>query len=473
METLVEILDEKLKKSAFLRRAAVKGEVQMPDSSKRISRFYRFKGYCALIIFSFRGVAPGVRNFLECRLFENEKDLLYIPLSRLTPVLTDGYRYLEYPYVATKEQMAEAMDQLLSNLEELDPAISSFFRGGADKARVYTQLVDEVNAYCGEKVLLYNGRVAPADEEIELRALYKMLRFFYASRIAERIAGPFNGFFYDRPVHAMDAMAAHQRRDGEIESILSLSADRVQISSLQKQLYLLAKRQSGVAILPALLLSILGCTLLLGPVLALFCLALYYFAAGGFDSSVLYHTALQGEYYLFALLPLFFSGFLWLSFDDRPVFFLLYGKKRFKDYAAALHSPGERRATGIVGSLILSGLIVISFLSGRCGVAFKEDHFEDQSSYFSLESTNYSYDKIKEAATLGAFEETDDVLLLILEDGRGLYLGRAEEHAPLLKLLEEKQVPFTEYADKQALYEAHPHFAPNEEEAESPEMGEN
>ena len=475
MAELLKVFDEKLKKSPFLRRAAVKGEAPPARGAKAVGRLYRMRGYSALFVFSFKGAAPGVRNFLECRIYENDKDALYIPLSRLTGMITEGYRYLEYPFIATEEQMGQALDELLAALEELEPAITSFFREGEKKAQLYGELVDEVNRYCGEKLFSYEGRVILNDEEVDPRALERMLRFFYAYRISSAVAGPFSDFLNGRPVKALDGLAAARRPDGETVRLVALSYDQVAVSDLQKRLFALNKRQNGLMALPAIFLAAAGCALLLGPLLALVCALVYYASAGGFDPEVLIHTARNTEQLAYLSAPLLFSGILWLCFDVRPLFFLLYGKKSYKDYACALHTGFERRATGIVGALLLAGMLSLSFMIGRCGVAFKENYFVDQNSFFSLESVNYTYDKIEQAALIGGrYSSEQDTLVLVLKDGQVVDLyGRpssAQLEGQILPLLEEKGVKIEKYADMEAFFAVYPQLDPKTE-TESPAEG--
>ena len=462
MADLIRIFDEKLKKSAFLRTAAVKADLPEGKNKRAVCRLYRARGYCALFVFSFRGAAPGVRNLLECRIYEKENDLLYIPLSKLTGVITEGYRYLEYPYIATEEQMAEATDELLAALEELDPAITAFFNDTEPKTALYNELVREVNLYCGEEVLDYTGRVTVKHGEAEAAAVSKMLKFFYAMRISNHFAGPFAEFFHGRPHLALRGLLSNRHPDGETLRIVTLSPEQIAVSDLQKRLFKLAKRQSGVMLLPAMTLSALGCGLLAGPLLALLCALIYYFGAGGSDPSIVLHTALDSSRLFFFLLPLIMGGVLWLCFDEKPIFFLLYGRKRYKDYAEALHSPLERRASGVVGSLLLSALLVLSLLGGRYGVAFKEDYFSKPTAFFSLESINYTYDKIECAAVVG--EGNDSLFLLILKDGQTISAGAVEGHSAPIDLLEERGIKTERYADTQELYAAFPHLKPAEAE---------
>lgn len=477
MAELVKILDEKLKKSPFLRREGVKGEAPVSSGRKAVCRLYRMRGYCALFVFSFSGAAPGVRNFLECRIYEHEKDLLYIPLSKLTGMITEGYRYLEYPYIATEEQMAGAMDELLSALEELTPAITAFFSDRSMKDQIYFELVEEANRYCGEKVLDYNGTVSVADEEVEQRALLKMLRFFYSYRVSGMLVGPFAEFLCGRPLRAQSGLAANRRPDGETVRLVATPQGQVVVSDLQKRLFSLYKRQNGLMVLPALFLSVAGCTLLLAPLLTLFCGLIYYASSGGFDPEVLTHTARNMEQFAYLAAPLLLSGLLWLCFDVRPLFFLLYGKRSYKDYAATLHTGFERRITGVVGAVLLALLITLSVLTGRLGVVFTENYFVDQNSFFSLESVNYTYDKIEQAALIGGrYSSAQDALMLVLKDGRVVDLygrpSRAQLEGQILPLLEDKGVKIEKYADMEAFFAVYPHLDPKNQ-AESPESGEN
>ena len=99
----------------------------------------------------------------------------------------------------------------------------------------------------------------------------------------------------------------------------------------------------------------------------------------------------------------------------------------------------------------------------------------DQNSFFSLESVNYTYDKIEQAALIGGrYSSEQDTLVLVLKDGQVVDLyGRpssAQLEGQILPLLEEKGVKIEKYADMEAFFAVYPQLDPKTE-TESPAEG--
>lgn len=467
MEELVKNLDEQLKSSAFLRRQFVKLEPPTADSSKRVSRLYQGSCFLALFLFSSSGAAPGVRNLLECRILTHKDALLFLPLSRLGLFLEEKFTFCEYPFIATADQMQKAVKELLETLEELTPKINDFFCDPSKKVLFFKELTDELHRDCGEELFIYqNGHCLPK-EEYDPLYISKMLSIWYGMRLAARMTKPFCLFFENQPGNALAGIAAYGQKDGELRCLAELPLERICFSPLQKELFLLSRRPNRLSVLPLVALAVVGCSLLLAPLLAGICFLMYQWGAGAFSGDLLYHTSLGGEQYAFLIFPAMMSGILWLCFDTKPLFRLLYGKKLYKAYAKALTSSLEKRLTGILGCLMLSALLAFSFLQGHHGVAFEKDRFTDNRSYFQMEGAHYVYDHIHEAALvaarpMGLSEKNSDYksVILLLKDGTviDLYDSCTEKQTvdKIVPLLTDRGVTITEYPTLEDYYKVHP-----------------
>jgi hypothetical protein len=264
--------------------------------------------------------------------------------------------------------MEEAVKELLEILEAYTPKIADFFCNPSKKEQFFKELIGEIHRDCGEEVFLYqNGHCFPK-EDYDPRYLSKMLSLWYGMRKASRLTKPFCLFFQDAPQRALEELAAYGQKDGELARLCDLPLENIHFSPLQKQLYQLSRRPNRLTVLPFLLLAMLGCSLLLGPILAGACYLFYLLGADAFAGDLLYNTSLGGEQFAFLILPVALSGVLWLCFDTKPLYRLLYNKKIYKAYATTLSSSLEKRLTGIVGCIILSLLLTVSFLQGHQGV---------------------------------------------------------------------------------------------------------
>ena len=467
MKKLVTVLDRCLHDSAYLRRNFTKIEPKAPDNRKRVSRLYEGRCYLLSFTFSCSGSAPGVRNMLECRLLTHRDSFLPLPLSRVLSFGGDRYIHTDYPFIATADQMERAILELLAILEENSSYLTSFFCSGPQKELFFKELLGEIHRDCGEEPFVYSNGHCFVKEDYDPRYLSRMLFIWFGMRKSARLTEPFCHFYKDRPDLALEGLASCSDKDGELLRMLDLPAEKIVFSSLQKELYLLSRRPNRLTVLPYLLLSMVGCSLLLGPLLAGLCYLVYLFAAGAFSEDLLYHTSLGGEQYAFLILPAFAAGILWLCFDNRPLFFLLYNKRIYKDYAAALSSSLERTVIGGLGCVILSLLLVFSFLQGNYGVRFEKERFTDHSGYFQTEGEHYLYRQIKEAAFIkkrpvGPSEKPTEYasVILVLEDGKILdlydFATASGAENKILPLLKEQQVPITQYETLEEFYKIHP-----------------
>lgn len=467
MEELVKMLDERLKKDLFLRGSFKRVDPPVPDSGKRVTRLYRGSCFFAQFVFSSSGTAPGVRNLLECRILTHKDALLFLPLSRLACFLEERYRFCDYPFIATPKQMEGAAGELLTILAELTPQINDFFCDGQKKAAFFEELLSEFHRDCGEELFLYrNGHCLPK-EEYDPGYILKMLSLWHGMRLASRLTRPFCLFFEGQPDRALEGIGAYADKDQELRRITELPPQALCFSPLQKELFLLSRRPNRLSVLPLVALSVIGCSLLLGPLLAGVCYLLYLWGAGGFSPEILYHTSLGPEQFAFLVLPAMIAGVLWLCFDTTPLYRLLYPKGLYKYYARTLSSPLEKRITGILGCLILSALLIFSFLQGHHGVSFEKERFTDNRSYFQMEGAHYVYDHIHEAALvekrpvgLSEKETLYPSVILLLKDGTviDLYDFCTEKQTTdkIVPLLTDRGVTIVEYPTLADFHKAHP-----------------
>ncbi|MBQ8236008.1 MAG: hypothetical protein IJZ37_04915 [Clostridia bacterium] len=456
MEQWITLLDGGLRAHEAFRARFVKSEEGCINGKRMLCRTYQGNCFFAEIVFSTSGVAPGVRNLLECRILCHQRDLLRVPLSRLAGFVKGDWHFYDYPFIATGEQFEEALRELLDALVDLAPQFSAFFCDGERKEAFYKELIEEVNRDCGEELFSLEGGLPLPDSAHEDGYITRMITVFFGMRLATKLTRPFTFFFEDRPARALQGMHGYSAKDGEMRRLMDLPTEQIHFSALQKQLFVLSRRPNKLIVLPLLFLAILLTSLFCAPIFAAVCGGIYAYFAGAFSSGVLYNTALGAEWYAFLVCPALFAGFIYLCFDMRLLFRMLYKKKDYKQYMSALIGKGERALTRIVGCLMLSGLLILSALQGSFGVRFEEERFTDNSEYLSLTGQHYTYEQIKEAAyvkkrPIGLKEENKDYasVILTLADGKVIdlydFCTDLETTERVLPLLEKKGVPVTQY----------------------------
>lgn len=456
MEQWIALLDGGLRAHEAFRARFVKTEEGSINGKRMLCRTYQGNCFFAQIVFSTSGVAPGVRNLLECRILSHRKDLLRVPFSRLAGFVRGDWHFYDYPFIATKEQFEAALRELLDALTDLSGLFTSFFCDAERRGAFYQELIEEINRDCGEELFSLEGGLPLPKREHEDGYITRMLTVFFGMRLATKLTRPFTFFLEDRPARALQGMHGYSAKDGELRRLMDLPTEQICFTALQKQLFLMSRRPNKLIVLPLLFLAILFSSLFCAPILSAVCGGIYAYFAGAFSSGVLYNTALGAEWYAFLVCPALFAGFIYLSFDMRLLFRMLYKKKDYKQYMAALIGKGERAATRIVGCLMLSGLLIFSALQGSFGVRFEEERFTDNSEYFSLTGQHYTYEQIKEAAyvkkrPIGLKEENKDYasVILTLADGKVIdlydFCTDLETTGKLLPLLEEKGIAVTEY----------------------------
>ncbi len=451
--SLLGIFTEVLKKQSYKGSALPK----VFSNEREAHGIFSFENFRADFAFLLKGGAPGVKNLLTVRILQSENSPLYLSLWEvMLSIFPDRYIHYDYPFIAAEDQLRAVLEELHRTFGEALPHLEAYFSSSENRRTLFGERAEEINRYFKEKHLIYNGKAYMPNEEFgygDQTYASKIVTYFGKIKNAFYFTPPFTYFYESKPQKALEKMRRAADRDALIGKLLDVHTDNIFFTPLQKELYLLSRKPNRLSVLPKILLTFLltgAATVIPG---SLFFFLIYSIAAGAFDSSTVFSTALSPEQLGFLTIPVLFLGYISLCFDQRLIYRFCYPKKLYKSYAA-MFTRGEQKFLRFFGSIALSAVIILTVLMGGATVRFEKECIADGSAFFSLAETRYLYAQIEKAGWVENRDENGRLiseahLVLQMNDGKVLdlsvYADKENIDKKILPLLKEHQIEILHY----------------------------
>ncbi len=395
MERLFEVFEEEL--TAHYPKSRNDFEEQKKDRRER-HFFLEYPDFDLDIAF-LKYPAPGVRHLLECRVYEKCSPI-FISYSRMLFALCHHKRYehIEFCFIATEDQMKEAIRILTDHIDRHIEGISSILKNREARKHVFEECLDDLNTAFGFTVAEYDGERFIPSSEYEEEDIERVMEHHHNLSTARKYRAPYVGFLKGNTEKTLEQSA--QNKDPLFAEIAQLPSSAVNISPCAIELYGRAHKGNARMLLSEFGSWLVGTIFLALPSYFLL-LGIYLLAAGIFDDHIVFSIALANyEMYLYPILPALLSGVIATAFSGRLCYRFLYGRHFFSAYYLMLVSGVQKKLMRFSACLLIAMLAGIAYLGGSAGTIF-EEHRIAHTDFLSLHEQYYSYENLEKVILSG------------------------------------------------------------------------